>query len=148
MQSFYCNNVFDFSQIIKSQPDLQVLGIYHGNSGNIHTTLEEFHNAQLFLPIVFILERESFTPPDHITLYPMLYSVDHRATMHQLLAQSLCQDQGSTNNIRHLSIHLADSFVLAKNMAVSFPQIGTLNFYFERPCEIVSFLFNHNRTMA
>ena len=135
---------------------MQILGLYNGNYGNIRTALKELHNAQLFLPIVLILKRQSFIPyySDHTTIFPMFYSVDRRATMHQLLAQSFGKDQGrymvtNTNNIRTFNIYLTDSSeipsisVLAKNMAVSFPQIGYLNFFFESRCEIVSFLFSY-----
>ena len=50
------------------------------------------------------------------------------------------------NNILELSIYLIDSSditsisALAKNMAVSFPQIGYINLCFEHQCDIVSFL--------
>ena len=71
--------------------------------------------------------------------------------MHQLLAQSFCKDQGSymlakADVISELSIYLIDSsdmpsiYALVKDMTVSFPQIGWLNLWFERRCEIVSFL--------
>ena len=35
-------------------------------------------------------------------------------------------------------------FALAKDMAVIFPQIGSLNLWFERRCEIVSLLLTLN----
>ena len=125
-------------------------------SRNILKTLKEFHtgNAQLFFPIVLTLEREGFTlSPDHISIFPPFYSVDRCATIHHLLAKSFLKDprKGSylvvdLNNIRKLSIYLVDSSdipsisALAKNMALSFPQIDFLNLFFERRCEIVSFL--------
>ena len=40
-------------------------------------------------------------------------------------------------------------YALAKDMAMSFPQVGLLKFWFERPCGIVSFLLtvdDYNRT--
>ena len=61
------------------------------------------------------------------------------------------------NNVRELSIYLVDSSdissisELAKNMAVSFPQINHLNLCLERRCEIVSFLIvieYYNRTLS
>jgi hypothetical protein len=136
---------------------LQILGLYSpGGTRSILKTLKELHDAQLFFPIVLTLQRESFTPyPDHISIFPAFYSVDRRATIHQLLAQSLCKDQGqymvaNPNDVRELSIYLVDSSdmpsisesALAKNMAVSFPQIDYLNLCFERrlECDIVSFL--------
>ena len=141
------------SQIIKNQTELQILGLYiPGGTRYILKTLKELYNAQLFFPIIFTLERESFTPyPDHISIFPMFYSVDRRTTIHQVLAQSLGKDQGnymvaSVDKVRWLSIYLIDSSdipsisALAKDMAVSFPQIDVLNLCFERLCEIVSFL--------
>ena len=50
------------------------------------------------------------------------------------------------DKIRELSIYLIDRSeissisALAKDMALTFPQIGCLNLWFERGCEIVSFL--------
>ena len=50
------------------------------------------------------------------------------------------------NGVTELSIYLIDSFdmpsiyTLAKDMAVSFLRTGRLNLWFERRCEIVSFL--------
>ena len=132
---------------------MQILGIYLPRGPRIILkTLKELHNAQSSFPIVLTLERESFTPgPDHISIFPAFHSVDRRATIHQVLAQSFCKDQGNymvakTDNISELSIYLIDSSdmpsisALAKDMAVSFPQIDSLNLYFERRCEIVSFL--------
>ena len=133
-----------------------------GGYRHILKSLKELHNnAELFLPIVLMLERESFTPyPDHISIFPAFYSFDRCATIHQVLVQSFCKDQGdymvaSADNVRELSFYLFDSSdiplisVLAKNMAVSFPHIGNLNLCFERRCEIVSFLLtidDYNRT--
>ena len=105
-----------FSQIIKTQTELQILGLYTPSGPrNILKTLKELHNAQLFFPIVLALDRESFTPyPDHISIFPLFYSVDHRATIHQVLAQSFGKDQGNymvakADNVRWLSIYLIDS---------------------------------------
>ena len=61
------------------------------------------------------------------------------------------------DKIREMSIYLIDSsdmpsiYALAKDMAVSFPRIDYLNFWFERRCEIVSILLivtvnSYNRT--
>jgi hypothetical protein len=86
----------------------------------------------------------------YIAIYPAFCSVDRRAEIPQALAQSFCKDRGNflvtkAENIRGLIIHLNDSsdmpsiYALAKDMAVSFPQI-TLYLWFERRCEIVSFL--------
>ena len=132
---------------------MQILGLYtNGNLTNILKILKELHNAQLSLPIVLTLERESFiTVTDHIGIFPAFYSVDRCATIPHALVQSICKDQGKymvakAANITQLSIYLIDSsnmpsiYAFAKDMAVSFPRIDWLNLWFERPCEIVSFL--------
>jgi hypothetical protein len=63
----------------------------------------------------------------------------------------------NADNVHELSIYLIDSsdmpsiYTLARNMVVSFPQIGYLNLCFERRCEIVSFSFtvdDYNRTRS
>ena len=132
---------------------MQILGLYtNGTLRNILKTLKELHDVQLFLPIVLTLERESFiSVTDHIGIFPAFYSVDRCATIHQVLAQSFCKDQGKymvakADNITQLSIYLIDSSdmpsidALAKDMAVCFPQIDWLNLWFEHRCGIVSFL--------
>ena len=81
----------------------------------------------------------------------MFYPVDRRATIPHVLAQSFGKDQGintvaSVDNVCGVSIYMIDSSdkpsisALAKNMAVSFPQISGLYLCFERWCDIVSFL--------
>ena len=150
LQTFYCHDYINISQVIKSQPELQILGLY--SPRNILKTLNELRDAQLFLPIILTLERDIFTPDsDHISIFPTFYSVDRRATIHQVLAQSFCKDQGNyylvarSNNVRELSIYLIDYSdlpsisALVNVMAVSFPRIDWLNLWFERRCDIVSF---------
>ena len=102
--------------------------------------------------MVLTLDRESFRPyPDHISIFPAFCSIDRRATIHHVLAQSFRKDQGDymvtkVDNVTELSFYLIDSsdmpsiYALAKDLAVTFPQIGWLNLWFERRCEIVSFL--------
>ena len=139
---------------------MQILGLYtNGTLRNILKTLKELHDVQLFLPIVLTLERESFiSVTDHIGIFPAFYSVDRCATIHQVLAQSFCKDQGNTmvtkvENIAQLSIDLIDPsdmpsiYALAKDMAVSFPQIGWLNVRFNRRCEIVSLILTVTITL-
>ena len=132
------------------------------SSRHILESLKELHNNNaVFFPIIVMLERENFTPyPDHISIFPAFYSVDRRATIHQVLVHSFSKEQdgflvASVDNVRELSFYLFDSSdiplisALAKNMAVSFPHIGHLNLCFERLCEIVSFLLtidDYNRT--
>ena len=137
---------------------MQLLGLYTpGSLRNILKTLKELHNAQLFLPIVLRLEREGFTPVSgHIRIFPAFYSVDHLVTFHQVLAQSFRKDQDNhmLDNVSELSIYMIDSsdmssiYGLAKGMDVSF-RISWLSLWFERRCEIVSFLltvYDYNRT--
>jgi hypothetical protein len=98
------------------------------------------------------LEREGFLPVfTNISIFPAFYSVGRCAKIHQVLAQSFGQDQGYdrlvlADKVFDLSIYLTDSsdmpaiYALAKGMATSFPQIYSLNFWFERQFQIVSFL--------
>ena len=128
------------------------------NPRNILNDLKELHNAQLFFPIVFTLDREIFIPfLNHISIFPAFYSVDRRATIHQVLAQSFSKDQGDyllarAENIYTLTIYLNDSsdmpsiYALAKDMAATFPNIYDLKLWFERRCEIVSFLLTVDET--
>ena len=163
LQTLYCEDAFDISLIIKSQTDLHILGLYSPCVGHptyvpaiILKALKELHNAQLFLPIVLMLERISFySVCGHISIFPAYYAVDRRATIHQALAQSFNNDKGvyrlqvtKADDIRELSIYLIDSsdmpsvYALVKDMVVSFPQISWLNLWFERRCEIVSLLLS------
>jgi len=147
LQTFYSSHVdlefLDISQIIKSQTELQILGICSSRIPiTILNTLKELHSAQLFPPIVLIFDANA------ICIFPAFCSVDRYATIPQVLAQSFCKDQGNfvaklqAQNIRGLSIYLTDSSdmpsirALAKDMAASFPQIRWLNLRFERRCEI------------
>ena len=91
----------------------------------------------------------------HVSIFPTFYSVDRRATIYQVLAQSFCKDQVNYvfANIPKLSIYLIDSSdmpsisALANDMIMCFPDIRWLNFCFERQCEIVSFFIStYNRT--
>jgi hypothetical protein len=134
---------------------LQSLGLLYIHDGhkNVLKILKELHNAQLFLPIVFIWD---FTR-DYIAIFPAFYSVDRRTTISQVFAQfyknlySRGQDDymHANANVTKLSIYLIDSsdlpsiYALTKDMAVSFPQIKWLNLWFEHRCEIVSFLLDH-----
>ena len=97
----------------------------------------------------------SYPHPDHIRIYMASYSVDRYPTIHQVLAQTAQSFQDDCPILhKHLalSIYLIDSsdmprasiYALAKAMAVSFPHIGSLNLWFERRCEIVSFLLTFN----
>jgi hypothetical protein len=141
---------------------LQSLGLYtpgHGNKKNIIKILKELHNAQLFLPIVFLCD---YAAPYHITIFPAFYSVDRRATISPVLAKNF-YSRGQrdfmvfkADNVTHFTFYLIDSsdlpsiYALAKDMVVSFPQIKWLALRFEHRCDIVSFLLtidDNNRNL-
>lgn len=151
METLHCNDGINVSRVIESQTELRILGIY-GNaiSRNLLKTLQQFQNAQLFLPMVVML-RESWNSLsfDSISIFPAFYSVDRSATIYQQLAKSFDGDQGfnmraNADQVIQLSIYLVDSSdirticTLAKNMAATFPLVYWLNFVFECQCEIVS----------
>ena len=136
---------------------MQILGLYtpllNGSMrlGSILKTLKELHNAQPFLPIVITLEHY-ISIIHHVGFFPLFYSVDRSATIHQLLAQSFFKDQSKfgknkADNISQLSFYLFDSsdipsiYGFAKDIALISPQICWLNLWFEGRCEIVSLLF-------
>jgi hypothetical protein len=132
---------------------LQILGLYNSRQSNVFKILKELRNAQLFLPIIVINVSNGYKT--FITIYPAFYSVDPHAAIPQVLAQSICKDQGNflvskTEHIIELSVFLVDSsdipsiYALAKDMAVSFPRFYRLDLFFERRCEIVSFLLTVN----
>ena len=108
-----------------------------------------------------MLERKRFyAVPDHISIFPAFYSVGRRTTIRKVLTQSFCKGNymvAGADDILELSIYMIEYaysdmssvYGLAKDMAVSFPRIGRLNLWFERRCEIVSFLLtfdDSNRT--
>ena len=151
LQTLYCHDDLDISQIIKSQTDLQILGLYTSRS-TILKTVKELHEGQFLLPIVVTLKQVNFVVVGHIGIFPSLCSVDRRATIHQVLTQSLCKDQGNckvskADNIVQLSFYLIDDsdmpsiYALAKDMAISFPRIDLLNLWFKRRCEVVSYCY-------
>jgi hypothetical protein len=123
--------------------------------GSILITLKELHNVQLFLPIVLTLKCHEFNQcPVHVSIFPAFYSVDRRAAIPQVLAQSFYKDRGDykvagrkVGRVYELSIYLIESSdipsicALAKDMPLKFIRVKKLNLFFERRCVIVSFLF-------
>ena len=74
---------------------MEIHGLYGNTSQSITLKiLKELHNAQLFLPTVFTVESDTSIVTNYIGIFPSLHSVDHCATIHQVLAQSICKDQG------------------------------------------------------
>jgi hypothetical protein len=121
------------------------------------------HDAQLFLPIIVTFQHKIFTTLiDRITIFPAFCSVDRLATIPLLLAESFfkLEDQDHdmfdiASKVNKLSIYLIDTsdmpsiYALVEDMAVNFPFIEVIYLFFERRCEIVSFLFivnNYKRT--
>jgi hypothetical protein len=81
-----------------------------------------------------------------MSIFPAFYSVDRRATIPQVLAQSFSKEKYDykAEYVSDLAIYLIDSSdmpsirALAKDMAVTFPNIDWLNLWFK----IVSFLYS------
>ena len=121
---------------------------------SILETLKEFHDAQLFLPIVCVLHTVDLIGMryHHLNIFPAFYSVNRRASIPQILARFFSKDQYSLIDciidIHELSIFLVDSsdihsiYTLAKDMTASFTENRRLNLWFKFGCEIVSFLLN------
>ena len=163
LQTLCCNEVFGLSRIITSQTELQKLGIClcgFGYDFGFLGTLKQLRNAQLHLPVVLTLDYRFYEVEclHRISIFPAFY--DCHSTLHQVLAKSFDIDQDPSSytmladacEIDTLSIYLFDSSdlpsvqVLTKNMIMTFPNITSLTFSFENPCEkIVSFLFDHGR---
>jgi hypothetical protein len=87
---------------------------------------------------------------DRISVFPAFNSIDRRPSIYQVLAESFDKlgDRSlyTLADISGLSIYLVDTcnmpsiHVLIKNMTTTFPNLTRLNFRFENPCKIVSFL--------
>lgn len=151
LQTLCCDEALDLSRIITSQNELQKLGIYvhYGNFGFLGG-LKQLQNAQIHLPVVFTLDHRHYEYIIRMSIFPAFYSIDRIPSIHQVFAEPLDKAQGTynTNKIYELAIYLLDScdlhsiHALTKNMAMTFPNITSLVFAFENPCEeIVSFLF-------
>ena len=89
LQTFCCRYVNNVSRIIKSQSELQILGLEDDNSRRsrraILKTLRKLHNAQLFLPIVFISGSIYYQWMYKIGIFPAFCSVDRRATIPEVM---------------------------------------------------------------
>ena len=156
LRALYCPELLSISRIVKSQTELQILGLYHrdyyGSARNILIALKELHDAQLLLPIVFTFRLGYYCNyltyiPIYVRrfgIFPAFYSVDRFATVSQILAESFRKDQGKDSDVDaradmifEISIYLIDTsdmpsfYALAKELAVSFHQIVWLNLYFD-----------------
>ena len=154
LQTLYCEEPRELSQIIRSQTELQILGIYGiYDKAKFLGTLKRLQNARLHLPVIITSESSYYRDFDKISIFPAFYSIDRYPAIQQALAISFDKDQGhgsytlaDADRVTKLSIYLIDSYdmpsihVLIKNMTSTFSKINYLSFYFEKPCEIVSFL--------
>ena len=136
-----------------------MLGIYkhYGYEFGFLGALKQLQNTQLYLPVVLTLEHGcyNFEGINRISIFPPFY--DCHPTVHQVLAESFDIDRNSytladARVIDGISIYLVDScdlssiHVLTENITTTFPNITSLTFSFETPCEkIVSFLFDSDR---
>ena len=142
LQTLWCDEELDLSRIIRSQTELQMLGIfqYYYHELEFLETLKQLQNVQLRLPVVFALGCGAYDF-HRITTFPAFY--DFHPAIHQLLAESFDEDQGSNNAYQVDSCDLPSHSiqVLAKNTCMTFPDITPLTFYVQEPCSngIVSF---------
>jgi len=147
LQTLFCDQAHDLSRIIRSQTDLQILGIYdfYDGKGSFQESLKSLQNDQLHLPIVITLENDRKDSFDSIGIFPAFYPIDRYPAIHQVLVE-LFQDPFSSYMLTvkcELTIYLFDScdmpsiHVLTKNLTMA-SQIISLNFNFENPCEIPS----------
>ena len=97
LHSLYCDNTLDLSQIINSQTELQILGIYeyYDNEVRFLETLKWLRNAQLHLPVVVTLELNYYREFYKNSIFPAFFSVDRHPTIHRLLAETFDKDQSS-----------------------------------------------------
>jgi hypothetical protein len=152
LQTLYCDTFLDLFQIIKSQTELQILGIYkdYGNEAGFLGTFKRLQSAQLHLPVIVELGVDFNGYFNKISVFPAFNSIDRRPSIYQVLAESFDKlgDRSPymLSDISGLSIYLVDScdmpsiHVLIKDMTTTFPDLTWLNFCFENPCKIVSFL--------
>ena len=68
--------------------------------------------------------------PEHIRIFPAFYSVDRRATIPQVLVQSICKDQGDympakVDRVHKLSIFLIDSSDMPSIYALAKELVGS-----------------------
>jgi hypothetical protein len=164
LQTLYCDSFLDLFQIIKSQTDLDILGIYYsyGDRTDFLRTFKQLQSAQLPLPVIVAWEIDVHGNPsiydifNGISVFPAFNSIDRYPSFYQVLAESF--DKSGERSCYPLadacglSIYLVDScdmpsiYVLTKNLAMALPelQVTRLTFCFENLCKIVSFLFDHD----
>jgi hypothetical protein len=168
LQTLYCDPFLDLSQIIKSQTELQILGMYYSydDRTDFLGTFKQLQSAQLHLPVIVALEMvigstsKVYDVFNGISVFPAFNSIDpsRYPSIYQVLAESFdkpgersCYPLADASG---LTIYLVDScdmssiYVLTKNLAMRLPelQVTWLTFRFENSCKIVSFLFDHDLT--
>ena len=150
LQTLWCDEELNLSRIIRSQTQLQMLGIfqYYYNEFEFLETLKHLQNAQLHVLVVFVLGCNNAYTIHRISIFPAFY--DCHPAIHEVLVESFDKDEGSYN-AGAIDAYLIDSCdlpsiqVLIKNTCMRFPDVTPLNFYFRldsyyRDSEIVSFL--------
>ena len=137
LQTLWCDKRLDLSRIIRSQTELQMLGIYeypyaYYDRFRFLETFEQLQNAQLHLPVVFALtyDRSDWDALQRISIFPTFY--DCHPAIHQVLAESFDKDQGSYN-AGTIDAYLVDSCdspciqVLTENITMTVPNRGHTN---------------------
>jgi len=151
LQTLFCDQALDLSRIIRSQTELQILGIYrdeHYEESEFWRILERLQNAQLRLPLVVTLDYRCYPYLNMISISPAFYSIDRLPTIHQVLAEYFDEDQGYEGEINALSIFLVD-FCDMPSLSIMIHELSTKNihmtlrlssltFCIEKPCEIPS----------
>ena len=158
LQTLWCDEELNLPRIIRSQTELQMLGIfqYYYHEFEFLETLKQLQNGQLRLPVVFALVCTSAYAIHRVSIFPAFY--DCHPAIHEVLAESFDEVQGSYN-ASTIDAYLVDPCdlpsiqVLIKNTCVRFPDITPLTFYVrQNPCfrdsgnsGIVSFFVDHDR---
>ena len=93
LQTLYCNESLNLSRIIRSQTELQILGIYkycdeyHAHEFEFLGILKRLQIAQIHLPVVVMFEYSEFFEDFYeISIFPAFYSIDCHPTIHQAQA--------------------------------------------------------------
>ncbi|RDB30094.1 hypothetical protein Hypma_014001 [Hypsizygus marmoreus] len=143
----YCNNYLDVGEIIRDQPQLQLLGIYTcGGDTELLRKLTSLRSSEptASFPIIVALDRESFLPfYDHISVFPTFCRAS-RSAIFPSCNQSFLQygSRGliaSADVVAQVSIYLDELLTpgnihdMLRDMARSFPFVSRLNIALESP---------------
>ncbi|KAF8883647.1 hypothetical protein CPB84DRAFT_1789937 [Gymnopilus junonius] len=154
LKTLYCNDDLDIARIIKSQPHLQVLGVYAESDPDdlfydvlIPLSASFTENQLQTLPLIFAVEvMAADIYYDHIAIFPSLYSPQRNATIHLELVTSIKEDQNSERHIdtdmfEKISFHFGEVDLhgirtMLENAAAVFSPATFLSLYFEKHYEI------------